>query len=303
MAPASAMWREAAFARIALNEVWLSSCSSRPSAAVPLLAPMVPPARMVLNRVRRRLQKGVEPRLYHSVAFTHCLLQAGTIGDLDRPPAVADETGGLHRLRGNRHRFAVGTQHLSQKFVRVCQVIAAGAIMHHEEPPAQSLFDRMPGIARGGLLNLRQQRLRITYKEIAHVFAPLELPLQNLDGNADQRPFQLHEAFIEGGSTIHGREEPECAFVANVRRLDCRAVLQTRQQRENGAHWEVGVFKLAARLANSVTERKGDWFNVGFDPRAAGGLKGAEQTIGDLAWVDHWFEWGGAECSLSHATM
>src|SRR3984893_17475739 len=77
------------------------------------------PARMVLNRRRRRLQKGVEPLLYGSVTFTRCLFQAGTIFDLYRPPAVADETGGLHRLRGKRHRFPVGTQHMSQKFVRV----------------------------------------------------------------------------------------------------------------------------------------------------------------------------------------
>src|SRR5580693_8564722 len=97
--------------------------------------------------------------------------------------------------------------------------------MHHEEPPAQSLFDRMLGIARGSLLNLRQLRLRITYQEIAHVFTPLELPSHNLDGNAHQAALQLHEALIEGGSAIHGREEAKCAFVPNVRCLDCRAVL------------------------------------------------------------------------------
>jgi hypothetical protein len=63
---------------------------------------------MVLNRGRRRRQKGVEPRLHDGVAFTRCLFQAGTIGDLDLPHAVADETGGLHRLRGKCHRFPVG---------------------------------------------------------------------------------------------------------------------------------------------------------------------------------------------------
>ena len=94
----------------------------------------------LLPRGRRRRQKGVEPRLYDRVAFVRSLFQTGTIGDLDRPPAVADETGGLHRLRGKRHRFPVGTQHVSQEFVRVCQVLAPGAIMHHEEPAAQSLL-------------------------------------------------------------------------------------------------------------------------------------------------------------------
>jgi hypothetical protein len=132
---------------------------------------------------------------------------------------VADETGSLHRLRGKRHRFPVGTQHVSQKFVRVRQLRAFGAIMHHEEPPAQPLFDRMHGIARGGLLNLRQLRLRITYQEIAHVVTPVELHSQNFDGNAHQATLQLHEALIEGGSAIHRREEAKCAFVPNVRCL------------------------------------------------------------------------------------
>jgi hypothetical protein len=149
LAPACSIGREAAFARIAMNEDWvISFWGSRSARASPLAA-----ADIVLNRGRRRRQKGVEPRLYDRVAFARCLLKAGTIDDLDRPPAVADETGGLHRLRGKRHRFPVDTQHVSQKFVRVGQALASGAIMHHEEPPAQSLFDCMLRIARDGLLN------------------------------------------------------------------------------------------------------------------------------------------------------
>src|ERR1700730_17757922 len=159
--------------------------------------------------------------------------------------------------------------------------------MHHEKPPAQSLFDHMPGIARDGLLNLRKEWLLITYQEVAHVFAPLELPSHNLDGNAHQTTFQLHEASIEGDPAIHRREEAKCAFVPNVRGLDVRAVIQTRQQRENGAHREVDVFKEAASLAYMVTKLEGDRFDVGLDPHTAFGLKGAEQAIGDLVWVDH----------------
>jgi hypothetical protein len=40
------------------------------------------------------------------------------------------------------------------------------------------------------------------------------------------------------------------------------------------------VFKEAARLAHNVAKREGDRLNVGVDPRAAGRLKGVEQTIG-----------------------
>jgi hypothetical protein len=119
---------EAAFARIALNEVSLTSFSSSRSVG------FYPPFRIALNRGRRRRQKFVEPLLDHSVAFTRCFLQAGTIDDLYLPPMVADETGSLHRLRGKRHRFPVGTQHVSQKFVRVRQLLGFGEIMHLLRP-------------------------------------------------------------------------------------------------------------------------------------------------------------------------
>jgi hypothetical protein len=56
------------------------------------------------------------------------------------------------------------------------------------------------------------------------VVTPLELRSQNFDGNAHQATLQLHEALIEGGPAIHGREEAKRAFVPNVRGLDCRAV-------------------------------------------------------------------------------
>jgi len=54
----------------------------------------------------------------------------------------------------------------------------------------------------------------------------------------------------------------------------------------NGAPREVDVFKEAARLAYNVTQHEVDLLNVGVDPRAAGRLKGVEQTIGMRAWLE-----------------
>lgn len=107
------IWRKAAFALIALDEVCYTSSSSRRSAAGP------PPADMVLNRMRRRHQKGVKSLLHDSVAFTRSRFEALTIRNLDCSAAVADKSGSLHRLRGQSHRFPVGTQHARQKFVGV----------------------------------------------------------------------------------------------------------------------------------------------------------------------------------------
>jgi hypothetical protein len=138
-----------------------------------------------LNRSRGWPQEGVEPLSYDGVALTRCLFEAGSVENLNFSPTIVDKAGLLHRLRCKRHRFAIGTQHVRQELVRVWQLCAIGPIMHHKEPSAYSLFRCMQGIARDSLLNLRQQRLRIADKEIAHVFTALEFRLQQFDRTAN----------------------------------------------------------------------------------------------------------------------
>ena len=253
-------------------------------AADMLLAPyrflhLASPFCIALNRSRGRRQEGVEPLPYDGVALARCLFEAGTIENLNLSPTIADKAGRLHRLRCKRHRFAIGTQHVRQELVRVWQGFAFGPIMHHEEPSAHSLFRRMHGIARDSLLNLRQQRLRIADEEIAHVFAALEFRLQQFDRAANHAALQLHKTSIEGDAAVHGREEAECSFAPDVCGLNCRAVLQNGQQREDGALREIGVLEEAARLADDGTKLELDRLKMRVDPLAAGSLQGAEQPI------------------------
>ena len=46
------------------------------------------------------------------------------------------------------------------------------------------------------------------------------------------------------------------------------------------------MVEAAARLAHDVAKLEFDFFKMGNAPRAAGGFKGAEQTIGMRNWVD-----------------
>ena len=156
-------------------------------------------------------------------------------------PTIADEAGHLQRLRRKRHGFAVGAQHVRQELVRVWQGLAVRPVMHHEEPPAHSLFRCMQGIAGDGLLNLRQQRFGIADEEIAHVLTTLEFRLQQFDRATNHAAFELHKASIERDAAIHRREETECSLAPNISRLDCRAIFQNRQQRKDGALWEIGM--------------------------------------------------------------
>jgi hypothetical protein len=142
-----------------------------------------------------------------------------------------------------------------------------------------TLFRCMQGIARDSLLNLRQQRLRTADEEIAHVFTALEFRLQQFDRAANYATFQLHKASIKGDATVHGRKEAESSLAPYVCGLNCRAILQNGQQRQDSALREIGVLEETASLADQVTKLELDRLKMRVDPLAASGLQGAEQLI------------------------
>ena len=55
-----------------------------------------------------------------------------------------------------------------------------------------------------------------------------------------------------------------------------------------------------ACLADNVAKPEVDRLNVGVDPRAAGWLKGVEQTIGMRDWVEQCSAWGSIGFFLVH---
>jgi hypothetical protein len=107
-----------------------------------------------MNRGQRRSQEGVEPVLHDGVALACCPFEATPIDNLDPASTIADKASRLQGLRGKRHGFAIGAQHVRQKLVRVWEGFTFGSIMHHEEPSAHSLLRRMHGIAGDSLLDL-----------------------------------------------------------------------------------------------------------------------------------------------------
>ena len=175
---------------------------------------------------RRRRQERVETLLDDGIALARRLLEAGPVENLHSAAAVTDEAGGLHRLRCKRYGFPIGAHDVREKFVRIRESFAAGAIMHHQEPSARPLFGRVHRIARDRLLDLRKQRLRITDKEIAHVLATLELILQQFDRAANRMARELHNAAVEGDPAVHCGEKAKRAFPPYVGSLDRGAILQ-----------------------------------------------------------------------------
>src|SRR5450631_3436233 len=145
----------------------------------------------------------------------------------------------------------------------------------------------MERIAGDGLLNLRQQRLGIADQQIADMFAMLEFRLQKSDRAANHAALELNQTSVEGNATVHRCEQAEGSFAPDVGGLDSRAVLQHGEQREHGALRKIGVLENPARLANHVTELEHHRLQMGRDPREAGSLHRAEQSIAprSIAWL------------------
>src|ERR1700736_1102171 len=115
----------------------------------------------------------------------------------------------------------------------------------------------------------------------------LEFRLQKVNRAANHAALEWDQASVEGDPAVHRREQPEGSFASDVRGLDSRAVLQHGEQREHGALRKIGVLENTACLANHVAELEHDRLKMGRDPREAGSLHRAEQSIApsSIAWL------------------
>jgi len=170
-----------------------------------------------------------KPVLDDFVTFTGRSFHFGTILYLYRPPAVRDEAIPLHRLSDKRYRTAVRPHDLRQKVMGVGQLVPSCAIMHHQEPPAHPLFDRMQGIASGCLRELRNDRLRVVKKKTLDLRVALEDGVQLSRVAAKHWPRQLHQASDAGWPTLHCRKYAKRAFVPDIGTFDLAAVFHDGQ--------------------------------------------------------------------------
>ncbi len=95
-------------------------------------------------------------------------------------------------------------------------------------------------------------------------------------GTPDRMALKLHDAPVEGDAAVHGGEQAERAFSADISGLDRRAISQHGQQRQHGTLRKISVLKKASRVADHIAKPKIDGLQMGFQPPAAVGLQRAQ---------------------------
>jgi len=99
------------------------------------------------------------------VAFAGRLFQTFDVVDFDQSPTVADDPGSLQRIGDDRDRVAPRADHLRQHFLGQRQAFAVAQIARAQQPARYARFDRVGGVACGGLLGLSEQRLLMPRKQ------------------------------------------------------------------------------------------------------------------------------------------
>src|ERR1700761_6979795 len=92
------------------------------------------------------------------VALACRVLKAKTVSDGYPAACVVDKTSLLQHSRGNGNAGSSDAQHHRQKLVRHRECVALAAVVCHEQPASEALFDMVPTVTGGGHSHLHMER-------------------------------------------------------------------------------------------------------------------------------------------------
>jgi hypothetical protein len=95
-----------------------------------------------------------------AIAFTGSFFQSFAILNVNDSARIGNEPSLLQDAGGDGDAGAAGGQHVGQKFLSERYDVTAKAILGHQQPPAETLFDFMQAVARGDLGSLQRKFLR-----------------------------------------------------------------------------------------------------------------------------------------------
>src|SRR4029077_6341190 len=97
----------------------------------------------------------------------------GPVEYRETTPRRTDDAVLLEQSSNPDHRQPVHPQHLSEIFLREWKFVAGSAVLRRQQPSCETLPHRVKRITNYRLHNLREQRVRVPSKEIAHDQRPL----------------------------------------------------------------------------------------------------------------------------------
>src|SRR5581483_201235 len=88
-------------------------------------------------------------------------LEALAVEDADAAAAVLDQLAVLQRGRRPRDADPAHAEHVREELLRQAEFVGAHPVARHEQPAREALLDLVKAVARRGLGNLGEQRVRV----------------------------------------------------------------------------------------------------------------------------------------------
>ena len=153
-------------------------------------------------------------------------------------------------MRPREYSRAPNAEHLRDEFLRQVELVAADAVVRHQQPPADAFFDRVRLIADERLRDLVGERMGETLHDLIERSAAAELGAQVLHHDAQEVAAALNHASRRASIRTEGDEATGDALIADGTDLDGMAFLgradeghHSRQGKVRRLDWAIGLKK------------------------------------------------------------
>ena len=214
------------------------------------------------------------------VAFTRCLLQALAIDDGEAAAPIADQALALQQVCDPHHTRAMHSQHLAHGLLREGKLRRSDLVARHQQPSCEPLLNGVDGVASYRLENLRQKRIGIARKQLAHRRRALLGYLDPSRLDAKCSSCDLGNRPGECGLVAAADDPANGAFAPDGRGFCCPAVFEHDDEcRHHSRQWEVGDDDIILRLEQDLTAIEVNKLRVRFEQSAIAGRKGSKKSI------------------------
>jgi hypothetical protein len=215
-----------------------------------------------------------------AITFARGFLELGPVEYRETTPRITDDAVVLEQSSNPDHRRPVHPQHLSEIFLREWKLVAGNAVLCRQQPSRKSLLHRVKRITNYGLKNLREQRICVPGKEIAHDQRALLGDLDPSRLNPKRRTCDLGHRPGECGLVARTDDPTDGAFPPDGSAFRRPAVFEHHHQRRHRSRQrKVGNDDILFRFEENLTRRELHKLSVGFEQSAINGRNCGEEAI------------------------
>ena len=155
-------------------------------------------------------------------------LQLAQIADLNPAAARLQQVSALQGLNDAAHVASADAHHAGQLLLRQWNIVISGPINSGQQPFHRSLLDRMNGIARHRLENLRQHAIRITSEEMAQARRPNFELLEICSGKPEEWTWKLDLGTGKSRKSTLAYDPADRPLASDQGRLDRETILELK---------------------------------------------------------------------------